>query len=114
MLRAIDRYGDPRHWRANPGVLQFLATTKYPASLAFLLMTLGPMLIVLAHADRWRGKVADGIATFGRVPMFYYLLHIPVIHLAACIVSLVRAGRTRARGAAFVVDELSVARFVVA
>ncbi|HYC62031.1 MAG TPA: heparan-alpha-glucosaminide N-acetyltransferase domain-containing protein [Thermoanaerobaculia bacterium] len=93
VLRAVDRYGDPRHWRPDPGVLQFLATTKYPASLAFLLMTLGPMLIVLALVDRWRGRVADGISTFGRVPMFYYLLHIPVIHLAACIVSLVREGR---------------------
>ena len=92
MLRAIDRYGDPRHWRENPGILQFLATTKYPASLLFLLMTLGPMLIALALVDRWRGKFADVLSTFGRVPMFYYLLHIPLIHLAACIVSLAREG----------------------
>jgi uncharacterized membrane protein len=93
VLRAIDVYGDPRRWHAKPGVLSFLGTTKYPASLLFLLMTLGPMLILLALADGWRGKVAGVLTTFGRVPMFYYLLHIPAIHIAACIVSLVREGR---------------------
>ena len=56
-------------------------------------MTLGPMFILLAFAERWKGRVADWLTTFGRVPMFYYLLHIPVIHLAACIVSLIREGQ---------------------
>lgn len=96
VLRFIDVYGDPRRWRDHPSALSFLATTKYPASLAFLLMTLGPMLIVLAFGERWRGRFADVISTFGRVPMFYYLLHIPVIHVAACIVSLVCEGRVNA------------------
>ena len=91
-LRTLNVYGDPNPWGDGnmPAVLSFLATTKYPASLLFLLMTLGPMFILLGAAERWRGKVADMTATFGRVPMFYYLLHIPVIHLAACVVSLVR------------------------
>jgi uncharacterized membrane protein len=75
-----------------PTALSFLNTTKYPASLSFLLMTLGPMFILLSFAEGWRGKIAEIIATFGRVPMFYYLLHIPLIHFAACIVSLVREG----------------------
>jgi uncharacterized membrane protein len=92
VLRALDVYGDPRPWRTTPGVLGFLRTTKYPASLSFLLMTLGPTFMLLAFAERWRGKLVDAIAMFGRVPMFYYLLHIPVIHLAACIVSLIREG----------------------
>jgi hypothetical protein len=95
LLRAIGVYGDPRPWDAH-GFLAFLRTTKYPASLSFLLMTLGPMFILLACAERWHGKLVDAITIFGRVPLFYYLLHIPVIHLAACIVSLIREGHVDA------------------
>jgi uncharacterized membrane protein len=93
VLRWIDVYGDPRHWHGAPTPLFFLNTTKYPASLLFLLMTLGPILLLLGWAESWRGKFADAIVTFGRVPMFYYLLHIPLIHAAACVVSLIREGR---------------------
>lgn len=96
VLRALDVYGDPRPWRDEPGFLRFLATTKYPASLSFLLMTLGPTLILLALSENWRGKFAEVLKTFGRVPMFYYLLHIPLIHLAACAVSLIREGHVNA------------------
>jgi uncharacterized membrane protein len=89
-------YGDPVSWAAAahhlPSALAFLATTKYPASLEFLLMTLGPLLLVLGVAERMRGTVAAILSTYGRVPLFYYLLHIPLIHLAACIVSVVREG----------------------
>ncbi|AHG88901.1 hypothetical protein J421_1364 [Gemmatirosa kalamazoonensis] len=94
-LRALDVYGDPRPWHGSrmPAALAFLATSKYPASLLFLLMTLGPILVGVGLAERARGRVADVVATFGRVPLFYYLLHIPLIHVAACIVSLVREGR---------------------
>lgn len=90
-LRALNMYGDPRPWTAA-FKLSFLNTTKYPASFLFLLMTLGPMFIAIAFAESARGRVADVLATFGRVPMFYYLLHIPVIHVAACIVSWIREG----------------------
>jgi uncharacterized membrane protein len=93
VLRFIGVYGDPRPWTTDMPALMFLATTKYPASLVFLLMTLGPTLIVLSLAERWSGKLAGVLETFGRVPFFYYLLHIPVIHVAACIVSLIREGR---------------------
>jgi len=97
-LRTVDIYGDPRHWHvaANaqlPTFLRYINTTKYPASLQFLLMTLGPTILLMPVLDRARGKVGDWIATFGRVPMFYYLMHIPAIHLAAVIVSLIREGR---------------------
>jgi uncharacterized membrane protein len=120
LLRAIDVYGDPRPWRtrpapaatnqsssansakaastprpappAAPAILRFLNTTKYPASLAFLLMTIGPMFLLLSLAENIRGPWATVIATFGRVPMFYYLLHIPLIHGVACLVSLLREG----------------------
>jgi hypothetical protein len=95
VLRALDVYGDPRPWHASkmPHALAFLATNKYPASLLFLLMTLGPILVALGVAERARGRVSGIFATFGRVPLFYYLLHIPLIHAAACLVSLAREGR---------------------
>jgi uncharacterized membrane protein len=95
-LRALDVYGDPRHWQAPgpaPAVLRFINTSKYPASLQFLLMTLGPVILLLPMAERARGKIGEIFAVFGRVPMFYYLIHIPAIHFAALIVSLVREGR---------------------
>jgi uncharacterized membrane protein len=76
-----------------PALLRFLGQRKYPASQLFLLMTLGPTIALLPLAERARGKLADVLKTFGRVPMFYYLLHIPLIHVLAMLVSLVRVGR---------------------
>jgi uncharacterized membrane protein len=95
VLRGLDVYGDPRQWSGSrmPALFAFLSTTKYPASLLFLLMTLGPSIVLLALAERWRGRLVEAVTTFGRVPLFYYLLHIPVIHIAAVIVSLVREGQ---------------------
>ena len=75
-------------------VLRLLNASKYPASPLFLLMTLGPAIALLPVADRARGRLAGVVATFGRVPMFYYLLHIPLIHVSALIVNLVRTGST--------------------
>ena len=92
VLRAIGVYGDPRPWDRHT-FFSFLNTTKYPASLEYVLMTIGPMFLVWALAERWNGRVASVVETFGRVPMFYYVLHIPLIHLAACVVSLLREGR---------------------
>ena len=94
VLRFGDVYGDPRPWRSSPlpGWLAFLNTTKYPASLLFLLMTLGPVVAAVGLAERWRGGVARFFVTFGRVPLLYYVLHIPLIHLAALAVSVVREG----------------------
>jgi uncharacterized membrane protein len=96
-LRTIDFYGDPRHWLTGPtrppAALRFINTTKYPASLDFLLMTLGPAILLLPLADKARRKFGEILATFGRVPMFYYLIHIPTIHLAAVLISLARSGK---------------------
>ena len=98
LLRFTDVYGDPRPWRAAnpegawPAVRAFLNTAKYPASLSFLLMTLGPAILLLPVLERARNGMARVLEVFGRVPMFYYLLHIPLIHLLACVVSLVRTG----------------------
>jgi hypothetical protein len=98
LLRTIDVYGDPRHWRAGgaaqaPALFRFINTTKYPASLDFLLMTLGPTILLLPLLQRARAGIGEFFATFGRVPMFYYLIHIPTIHFAAVLVSLAREGR---------------------
>ena len=95
VLRAINGYGDPRPWNSErgPAWLSFLATTKYPASLDFLLMTLGPTIAVLPLLENARGRLARWLEVFGRVPLFFYLIHIPLIHLAAIAVSLIREGR---------------------
>jgi uncharacterized membrane protein len=78
---------------APPSALvRFLNQRKYPASQLFLLMTLGPTIALLPLAERARGWLAEMLRTFGRVPMFYYLLHIPVIHALALLVWLVRDG----------------------
>ncbi len=94
VLRGLNLYGDPRPWSGEsmPAVLSFLNTTKYPASLLFLLMTLGPMIAVLPLLEQAQGWLARALTVFGRVPMFYYLLHIPLIHLAAMVVSIARQG----------------------
>ena len=122
LLRGFNLYGDPRPWsspkppatqaqqsgsaagQASPAAsnpaprrpqapawISFLNTTKYPASLLFLLMTLGPTLLVFPFLGN-TGRVLGVLTTFGRVPFFYYVLHIPLIHLAAIVVSLLRSG----------------------
>jgi uncharacterized membrane protein len=78
---------------APPALFRLLNQQKYPASQLFLLMTLGPTIALLPQAERGRGVVGDVLAVFGRVPLFYYLLHIPLIHAAALVVSLAREGR---------------------
>jgi len=95
ILRGFNLYGDPRHWEGSrmPAPLSFLNTTKYPASLQFLLMTLGPTIAAIPLLEHARGRVADFLTVFGRVPLFYYLLHIPLIHALACGVSLIREGQ---------------------
>jgi len=86
-LRALGLYGEPNpyegHESAVRSLLDFVDTTKYPPSLLYLLMTLGPALILLAYAESWKGRLMDWMVTFGRVPFFYYVVHIYVIHLAA-------------------------------
>jgi uncharacterized membrane protein len=82
---------DPR-----PALFRLLDQNKYPASQLFLLMTLGPTIAVLPLAERAQGRVAEALTTFGRVPFFYYLLHIPLIHVTALLVWLVRDGSVHA------------------
>jgi uncharacterized membrane protein len=80
VLRATNLYGDPAPWAIQDNllatVLSFINREKYPPSLLYLAMTLGPALMLLAAFEWARGQVADWIATFGRVPFFYYVAHI--------------------------------------
>jgi len=83
-IRAIDRYGEPFHWARQKNVLftilSFINTTKYPPSLDYLLMTLGPAAAVCAAAERWGGRLKHALAAFGRVPFAFYVVHFFVIH----------------------------------
>ena len=79
-----------------PLLFRLLGQQKYPASQLFLLMTLGPTIALLPVAERAKGRIANVLATFGRVPMAYYLMHIPAIHLAALAVMYLRYGTVSA------------------
>ena len=96
VLRAINVYGDPQRWATQKSavftVLSFLNTTKYPPSLLYLLMTLGPALLFLLAVDAGMPRWLRPALTIGKVPMFYYLLHIPLIHLIAIAVCYARYG----------------------
>ena len=88
LLRWSNLYGDPRPWSVQTrgsiySALSFLNCAKYPPSLLYLLMTLGPAITLLAVLDRGLGTIGKPLATFGRVPLFYYLLQWPLIHLLA-------------------------------
>jgi len=85
LLRGFNLYGDPTPWgvQATPGLtlISFLNCLKYPPSLQYLAMTLGPAIALLPLLEKWRGQTAGFFLVFGRVPMFYYVLHIYLIHL---------------------------------
>lgn len=94
VLRVINIYGDPQIWTTQPNaiftVLSFLNTTKYPASLLFLLMTLGPALLILALAENVKKEnvLSRIFITFGRVPLFYFILQMFVAHGLAVLLNL--------------------------
>jgi uncharacterized membrane protein len=87
LVRFINIYGDPLRWSAQNSaaftVLSFLNTLKYPPSLLFLLMTLGPALLLLWAVDGHTPRLLRPALIIGKVPMFFYLLHMPLIHLTA-------------------------------
>ena len=97
VLRAVNSYGDPQQWAVNRRsavftALSFLNTSKYPPSLLFLLMTLGPALCVLAAADRRVPTWLRPVVILGKVPLFYYVQHLLLIHLLAVIACAVKYG----------------------
>ena len=97
VLRASNLYGDTRPWSAQSTPLQtlyaFLDCRKYPPSLCYLLMTLGPALVVLGLLDRRLPPRLQPLLCFGRVPMFFYLLHLPLLHGLAVLAAQLTWGR---------------------
>jgi uncharacterized membrane protein len=98
-IRFLNGYGDPFPWspQRTPAltVASFLNVMKYPPSLDFLLMTLGPILIALAVVETSRGRAGRWLSVYGRVPLFYYLVHIYVAHALAMCLALVQGGELR-------------------
>ncbi len=86
VLRALAVYGDPRPWQGLTGqvgstVMSFLNTEKYPPSLLYLLMTLGPAAILCSFAERFHGPLKQVLVMFGTVPFAFYVIHLYLIHL---------------------------------
>jgi len=97
LLRSVNWYGDMHPWSTQSSplmtILSFLNCTKYPPSLLYLLMTLGPAILILGCLDRIQLATSNPLIVFGRVPLFYYLLHLPVIHGLAILLGWARFGR---------------------
>ena len=99
LLRALNGYGNPEPWLPQRTraltVASFLNVRKYPPSLSFLLMTLGPALVALALMEGVRSRVAGWLAVYGRVPMFFYVAHIFVAHASGVVLALLQGGELR-------------------
>ncbi len=95
IIRAVNIYGDPSRWSTQPSGLytmfSFLNTTKYPPSLLYTLMTLGPGMLFLYWIEEKRSWLLDFFRVYGRVPLFYYVTHFYIIHTLA-VISLLLSG----------------------
>jgi len=91
VLRATNVYGDPVGWSKQATwlgtLLSFIDCEKYPPSLLFLMMTLGPALILLALFERTDSMVARSLTRFGRVPFLFYVVHLPLLHALAVVLA---------------------------
>ena len=96
ILRGINIYGDLVPWTTQRNttytILSFFNVTKYPPSLAYLLITLGPAFLFLYAFENIKNKLSDFFLVFGRVPFFYYFLHVFVIHVVAIIGIIIFGG----------------------
>jgi uncharacterized membrane protein len=96
ILRGTNLYGDPAPWMVQETwlstLLSFLNCEKYPPSLLYLMMTLGPALMLLAWLEHVRDAFARLLATFGRVPFFYYVIHIYLVHGLAVVTAFAMTG----------------------
>ena len=106
ILRGVNLYGDPSHWSRQQSltltIISFFNVTKYPPSLLFLLMTLGPAMLALALFERYEAgprerqaknglmlRIRNFCITFGRVPLFFYLLQWPTAHLLSVLLHII-------------------------
>jgi len=94
VLRLTNNYGDPSLWSAQRNgiytLLSFINTSKYPPSLLFTLMTLGAMFILFYFAEGRTGRLKNTVSVFGRVPFFYYLIHLYLIHTLLIIILFIQ------------------------
>jgi len=92
VLRLFNIYGNPTPWtpQENPlfTFLSFINVNKYPPSLQFFLVMLGPSFLFLAAAEKLNGGVWDKVTALGRVPLFFYIVHVYVIHIIAIVAAL--------------------------
>lgn len=90
LLRLPNLYGDPDKWSTQQNltysILSFLRVTKYPVSLQYACMTLGPALIFLAVSENWQNRFTRFATVYGSVPLFYYVMHFLLIHIVCMIV----------------------------
>lgn len=97
VLRAFNIYGDPAPWTEQKNALyttlSFINVTKYPASLQFTLLTLGPVLILLSWLEKVNSAAWHPLGIVGRVPLFYYILHFYLLHAGALFIYMIRTGR---------------------
>lgn len=98
VLRSTNLYGDPGPWSSQPTkvatLLSFINCEKYPPSLLFLCMTLGPALLLLRMAEGFKGRLASILISFGRVPFFFYLGHIVLVHLTTVAWAQIHDGKS--------------------
>jgi uncharacterized membrane protein len=91
VIRLVNGYGNPHPWTVQSSplytIFSFIDVEKYPPSLLYVLMTLGPAMLLLALLDTVGGRWTRALETFGRVPLFAYVLHIVLIHLLAGLVA---------------------------
>jgi uncharacterized membrane protein len=100
VLRFTNVYGDMHQWSVSDRgmlytFLDFLNTSKYPPSLLYLAMTLGPSILLLSQLEKWKGKIGDFFLTFGRVPFFFYIIHFYLIHAVGLLITGIRYGDWR-------------------
>ena len=98
LLRGLNVYGDPRAWHFDPdnlsgSLMSFLATTKYPPSLLYTLMTLGLAAIICGFADRLPDMIRNVLLTFGRAPLAFYIAHLYLIHALSVLLGVAQGFR---------------------
>jgi len=93
VIRLMNGYGNLSYWESydtiTKSIFSFLNPAKYPPSLTYILMTLGPIFLTLAYTEQVKGKIVAFISVFGKVPFFYYIVHLYIIHFFALFLAWV-------------------------